>query len=287
MKRLGSEMTKPKPLFNRTEYQTFGLYIAERLNDQKNKTIYMKLAKTERREILEQTMRYVQDSGTDRPIALFLWKLALLKKDHKIVNIASSRSLEIAKEALLNDKVIIFPTDTVYSIGCRMYSQKGLNKLNKIKRRSAKQPTGIYIGKREEFSEISKESYQITKKLTNQFWPGQLTIITEVDDLSLYPKKVINQKNRTMGIRLPNYKWLITLIQELGEPIIQTSANFTGCEQPLNFNDLDPKIIEMSDLVIRDSQKKLNMCLSTIISVNKGQIEIVREGAISKELVFL
>jgi hypothetical protein len=65
------------------EFQSFGMYMAEELNDYKHKSLYIKLAKTVHRSILEKALSYVKDSNVDRKGALFMWKLKQLKEEAK------------------------------------------------------------------------------------------------------------------------------------------------------------------------------------------------------------
>ena len=65
------------------EFQSFGMYMAEELNDYKHKSLYIKLAKTVHRSILEKALSFVKDSNVDRKGALFMWKLKQLKEEAK------------------------------------------------------------------------------------------------------------------------------------------------------------------------------------------------------------
>lgn len=65
------------------EFQNYGIYLAEELNDYKHKSLYIKLAKTVHRSILEKALSYCKDASVAKPGALFMWKLAQLKKDAK------------------------------------------------------------------------------------------------------------------------------------------------------------------------------------------------------------
>lgn len=75
------------------EFQSYGIYLAETLNDYKHKALYIKLAKKEHRSVLEKALSYVKDANVDRPGALFMWKLKQLKMSEK------ERKEEAAKKA--------------------------------------------------------------------------------------------------------------------------------------------------------------------------------------------
>ena len=63
------------------DFQAFGIYLAEEMNDYKNKSMYIKLAKTNHRAILEKALSFVKDSNADNKIALFLWKMKQIKNE--------------------------------------------------------------------------------------------------------------------------------------------------------------------------------------------------------------
>lgn len=65
------------------EFQSYGIYLTETLNDYKHKALYMKLAKTVHRSILEKALSYVKDAKVEKPGALFMWKLKQLKEEKK------------------------------------------------------------------------------------------------------------------------------------------------------------------------------------------------------------
>lgn len=65
------------------EFQSFGIYMSEELNDYKHKSLYIKLAKTVHRSILEKALSYVKDSNVDKKGALFMWKLKQLRDEAK------------------------------------------------------------------------------------------------------------------------------------------------------------------------------------------------------------
>ena len=65
------------------EYQSYGIYLAEELNDYKHRGLYIKLAKTTHRSILEKALSFVMDSNANNKGALFMWKLKTLKKEEK------------------------------------------------------------------------------------------------------------------------------------------------------------------------------------------------------------
>ncbi len=86
MKQLSSilkDFNPAKDKYISREFQKFGVYLADELNDYKHKALYIKLAKTTNRALLEKALSYVKDARVDRPGALFMWKLKQLKDKQK------------------------------------------------------------------------------------------------------------------------------------------------------------------------------------------------------------
>ncbi len=267
------------------ENQRLGFEIAQKLNDTKNAPIYMRMAKQERVELLEQAMRFVIDyKSCTNPTALFLWKLKELKREHKIVQVTNKRSVEIAVEALQRNKVIIFPTDTVYGVGCRLYSKVAVQALYRIKKRPATKPTAVLIASKDQIFEIignriarDSQEYESVKRLVNTYWPGAVTIIVPVADHKFYPPRVLNKQDKSIGVRMPNYDWICKVIEELGEPIVATSANFSGQMPPVKFTDISNNIIDKVELVFKDQQIKVLGKSSKVLKIVNGDIETLRE----------
>lgn len=88
MQSIKNVLTKFNPTTDKyisREFQTFGLHIAEKLDDYKHRSLYIKLAKTTHRTILEKALTFVIDSSADNKGALFMWKLKELRKEIKVV----------------------------------------------------------------------------------------------------------------------------------------------------------------------------------------------------------
>lgn len=267
------------------ENQRLGYEIAYKLNDTKNAPIYMRMAKKERVELLEQAMRFVIDyKNCTNPTALFLWKLKELKREHKVVQVTNKRSVEIAVDALQRNKVIIFPTDTVYGIGCRLYSRVAVQSLYRIKKRPATKPTAVLISSKDQVFEIigdrfvkDSREYQSVKRLVNTYWPGAVTIIVPVADYKFYPPRILNKQDKSIGVRMPNYDWICKVIDELGEPIVASSANLFGQTSPVKFTQISNNILDKVELAFKDQQVKVLGKPSKVLKIVGSKIETLRE----------
>lgn len=179
-----------------------------------------------------------------------------------------SKLLEIKKaaEILKNGGVVIFPTDTVYGIGSRFDDQVALNRIYKIKSRPGGQPFPVLVSS---ISQVESQAVitSSARKLIGKYWPGGLTII-------------LNSKkgNGKIGFRMPRSSLITLLIDLAGVPIIGTSANFHGQKPAASFGELDPKLIELADFIIKG--KSSGGIESTVVDATFDPPKILRQGAV-------
>lgn len=124
-------------------------------------------------------------------------------------------SLKKAVKAIREGKILVCPTDTVYGLVCDAANKKAVEKLFKIKKRPRGKPIPIFvrdIKMAKKLAKIDKEQELFLK----QVWPGKVTV-------------VLKSKNQDkIGLRIPNYKWLLGLAEQLNRPLTGTSANISG-----------------------------------------------------------
>jgi len=177
----------------------------------------------------------------------------------------ASPNIKKAVSILRSGGIIIFPTDTVYGIGCRFDDQKAIERLYQIKNIPKDQKFPILVSKTSQVKSLAVIT-EIGRQLISKYWPGALTIILP----GLNAEKI--------GFRMPNSKLVLDLINKVGVPIIGTSANFHGQKPPKSFAELDPKIIKLADFTIKGRcQKGIQ---STVVDATSGPPKILRQGAI-------
>jgi L-threonylcarbamoyladenylate synthase len=162
-----------------------------------------------------------------------------------IIDIKSKDSLENAIRVLQQGGVLVFPTDTVYGIGCAL-DEKAIKKLYKIKNRPENQPTAILMTKKIYSHSRYSENESI---LPGGFWEGKTTVIFPATYFKIgFPEMIL--KNKTIGIRLPKHAWLEKLINKVG-PIAASSANLKSEKTPINFQEISQYLIKESNLTIK------------------------------------
>lgn len=195
---------------------------------------------------------------------------------------SQSKEIEKAAQILKNGGVIIFPTDTVYGIGCWFDSKQAVNRIYQIKGTPKDQPFPILVSNIKQVEALA-EIPDIARELMQKYWPGGLTII--LPGLSTYFKPGLKQLHKPglehakLGFRMPDSSLVMTLIEKAGKPIIGTSANFHGATAPKSFEELDPEFIKLADYVLK-GECKLGV-ESTVVDVTFNPPKILRQGAVS------
>lgn len=182
------------------------------------------------------------------------------------------RLIRKAIEILQDGGIIIYPTDTVYGMGCDLYNKKGIEKIYEIKRRSKKQPLSFVCADLKDISRyarVSDYAYKTMKRLL----PGPYTFILEASRLV---PKIILPKRQTTGIRVPDNQICLSLVGELGHPIISTSVTVEDGEVLSNPLEIRERFEHRVDLIIDGGI--LVSEPSSVISLVDDSIEIVRVG---------
>ena len=191
----------------------------------------------------------------------------------------SNKSIEYASSSLKNGNIGIFPTDTVYGIGCNSLDSNTIYKLYMAKNRNLNNPINVLISDFSMLKNFVLSVSDIEKKLIDTFWPGALTIIFKKSKLV---PDVLTSNLQTIGIRMPNNKVCLELINKFGYPIATSSANISTKNPYTNIND--DIITDFRDNVdfIINSGKICSGIPSTIVKVNDNDIQILRKGHISE-----
>ncbi len=187
----------------------------------------------------------------------------------------NSKEIEKAVKVLKNGGLIIYPTDTVYGLGCDILNNKALEKIARIKGVKLEKANFSFICY--DLSNLSEYVKQIdtpTYKILKRALPGPYTFILEGNNN--LPK--VFKKKKTVGIRIPDNNIVREIVKELGNPIISTSIYD---EDDVIEYTTDPELIfekwqDKVDLVI-DGGYGDNLA-STVIDLTNNDIQIIREG---------
>ena len=190
-------------------------------------------------------------------------------------------SLEKIGTRLKKGELIIYPTDTVYGVG-GVLKEDTLKKIYEAKTRSFSSPLIALVNSLDRVDEIaiiSDEHREKINKLIKRFWPGGLTIILKKRE---NVPAIMVSNGETVGVRMPNHKLALDIIESAGGILATTSANISGEATPSSFVEISPIFKERVDIVIDGGKCPIGTA-STIIDMSKSKINILREGSISKE----
>ncbi|ADR21696.1 threonylcarbamoyl-AMP synthase [Marivirga tractuosa] len=186
------------------------------------------------------------------------------------------RKIQQIVDLLKDGAVIIYPTDTIYGLGCDLTNRKAIDKLCWVKDiKPGKINLSFICEDMSHISDYVKNLSTPTFKLMKKNLPGPFTFILPAN--SNVPK-IVNANKKTVGIRIPNNNIPIALVKALGNPLITTSIkdNDDIVEYPTDPEEIYESFKNLVDVVIDGGYGNNNP--STVIDCTKEPAEIVREG---------
>lgn len=177
--------------------------------------------------------------------------------------------IEEVKKALLDSKIIAFPTDTVFGLGCIVNDEVAKDKIYEAKNRSIDKKLPMMVSgfeMLEKYCEVSKE----VEMLFDAF-KGPITLILKYKN-----------SDETVGVRIPNDDWIIKLITMLDKPLLVTSANISGMGSLIKCEDVKKQIGDNVDGIVMANAK--GELASTIVDCI-NDFKILRQGPVSIEQI--
>ncbi len=189
----------------------------------------------------------------------------------------TQREISLTLDYLKKGKVIISPTDTIYGLLGDATNPETVKRIFNIKKRSFEKPLPIFVPNIEEakrFVFIEKEDF------LKKHWPGKLTAILKATKEGEKLGKGI-LKNGKIGIRIPNYDFVLQVLEKLGKPLTSTSANLSGCPGGGDFNKIVSSFVEEKpDLAVNGGKLKESES-SSVIDLSNNNFKVLRNGSIS------
>jgi L-threonylcarbamoyladenylate synthase len=183
--------------------------------------------------------------------------------------------IKLAANTVGRGGLVVFPTDTVYGIGCDPCNPNAVESIYRIKKRPKSKDLPILGYSKEEISKIAIFD-KISNKIADRFWPGPVTLILKLKDEKI--KKSMNLHDR-IAVRVPNHSCTLSLLKEC-KLIIGTSANYSG-----NPPSSDPKQVleNFSGFdVFLDGGRISDSIESTVVEIVEGDLKILRHGKITE-----
>lgn len=182
------------------------------------------------------------------------------------------RWIKKAVEILRQGGVVVYPTDTVYGLGCDLLNKKGIERIYDIKKRDRKQPLSFICSDLKDISQyaqVSDFAYKVMKRLL----PGPYTFVLKA---SRAVPKIIIPKRQTTGIRVPDNRICMALVAELGRPIISTSVKHEDGEIITDPQEIEKKYHHLVDLVLDGGISSATP--SSVLNLVEDVVEIIRIG---------
>ncbi len=182
------------------------------------------------------------------------------------------RHVDRAVEVLKRDGVIVYPTDTIYGLGCDVTSKAAVERIRRIKGRDANKPMSFVCSDLVQVSRYGHVS-NFVHRILKRFLPGPYTFVLAATKET---PRVLQSKQKTVGIRIPDHPVPLALVEQLGNPVVSTSANESNEEVVTNPADLERIFGHRVDLIMECGT--LPVQASSVISLANDTIEILREG---------
>ena len=188
--------------------------------------------------------------------------------------------VEDAITLLQKGEVIAFPTDTLYGLGVDLTNEDAIRKLYSVKNRPEELPLILLGSSKEELLPYVLAWTPLAEKLSEEFWPGGLTIILKKS--FKVPDFVVSNMD-TVGIRVPNHPVILKILEEYGKPLATSSANLSGNASSSTGRHVAEELADTDLALLLDAGKTPESEQSTIIDLSGDEPIIIREGSISAE----
>ena len=176
-------------------------------------------------------------------------------------------------KALENGSTILYPTDTVWGLGCDATNEEAVKEIYKIKNREESKSLIVLV------SSLS----MLKKYVTVPNAAIDLLEKTEKPTTIIYQnptgiaKNIINKEDNTLAIRIAQDEFCENLIESFGKPIVSTSANVSGNPTPKSFSQIEQSILDDVDYIVNLHQNKVSEKSSTILKIEGEEVIVIRE----------
>jgi len=183
--------------------------------------------------------------------------------------------IKLAAITVKKGGLVVFPTDTVYGIGCDPRNPKAVDAIYRIKKRVESKNFPVLGYSKKEISKIAVFD-KLSNKIADRFWPGPVTLVLKLKDNEINESMKLDGK---IAVRVPNHPCVLSLLKKC-KIMVGTSANYS--ENP-PFSDSKEVLNNFSGFdVFLDGGRILNSNESTVVEIVEGDLKILRLGKITK-----
>jgi L-threonylcarbamoyladenylate synthase len=187
-------------------------------------------------------------------------------------------SVSEAIDKLKKNEVVAIPTETVYGLAAKITSQEALKLIFSTKKRPFFDPLIVHVSSIEQAKSLSSDWNLITKILAEKFWPGPLTLVVPKNQSLV--SDLITSGLPNVGLRFPNHKIAIEIINAVGDALAAPSANLFGHTSPSEASHVESEF--NSNLPVVDGGSCEIGIESTVLLIQNKNLSILRPGQISQ-----
>lgn len=188
------------------------------------------------------------------------------------------RAVENCAEIVKNGGVIVYPTDTVYGIGCDPFNEEAIERIFRIKHRVNEKALPVLASSLRDLERIVEITNSV-KKLARKFWPGPLTIICPLIDRTISPKLTAN--SLSLAVRIPDNLCTLSLLK-FTRYLVGTSANISGQGSIKSPTHLSSTTLADFDAVLDGGTLNKHLHSTVIRLDDNGTVTIARNGPVSE-----
>ncbi len=197
----------------------------------------------------------------------------------RFFTVNDTRALPAALQALRRGEVIVFPTDTVYGVGCTVWDPRAIERLYWAKRRPEELAIPVLVAEVGDARQVARDLPPTFEALAGRFWPGGLTLV-----LPRQPRvpAILSAGRDTVAVRLPDHPFARELIRAAGGALAVTSANISGQSAPRTAEEAKAALWGRVAVILDGGPCPVGTA-STIVDLTVSPPRVLRQGAIPYE----
>lgn len=188
-------------------------------------------------------------------------------------------NIEKIVKVLESGELVISPTDTVYGIMGDALNKESIRSVYEVKHRDYKKPLILLMNSIDMIKDYTLDISDKEMDLMKKFYPGCMTLLlkrnSKVDGM-------ICNNGEYVGVRIPDNKDLLSIIDKLGRPVFSTSCNISGNDVVRSIDEIDEEITSKIKYIYDGGY--IDSVSSTVVRIDDGKVVILREGSLSDEI---
>lgn len=186
-------------------------------------------------------------------------------------------------KALSDGQAVVYPTETLYALGCDATNESACQTVIDIKARPGNKPLPLIVGGVDMLGLVTEDRPQVLQDLASSFWPGPLSILVKA--LPELPS-VLSDDDGYTSVRWSGHPFASELSKRLRKPLVATSANISNMPPVALPEDLDPELLKMTGAAYFDPPWPKGGAPSSVIRLLEfNRLEVIREGAVTVKML--